>query len=371
LIAFFLIVGSAFSLAPGASLGAEPSAGVLTVVERSIVQDQGSWQVDYQLRHEGPTFAVATAADIHAKVVGWVSNSRVASHAVPRLSTLTVVAGPAGLSGLADVIASDDEAQRCRERAIVQVWPPDAPEDAPLVVTTVPSEPSRDAASSRSSSASDSASASTERPPLLSLAPGTLVRVRLRLEHQHVIYGDYDPLLSQRTVELHLGGTVLRDVVPMDREQYLALPRTGWPAPPQERRDPRHFISAPDSLHLEAHVPGNGYYRFPERPVRYATRMRLKFWYLVATGTEGQCRARIAQYKDTPTAWKVLSEGAHEECLTQVGRWVRVERIIRTEPDATTLALDFRICDPNNTNIGEMWIDDVSLEPVAAGPAGP
>ena len=356
-------------LTPRASLGAESAAGVLTVVERSIVQDQGSWQVDYRLRHEGPTASVATAADIHARVAGWVSNSRVASHAVPRLSTLTVAAGPAGLSGLADVIGSDDEAQRCRERATVQVWPPDAPEDAPLVVATAPADASRDAASNRTVSASTSAS--TERAPLFSLAPGSLVRVRLRLDHQHVIYGDYDPLLSQRTVELHLGSAVLRDVVPMDREQYLALPRTGWPVPPTDRRDTRHFVSAPDSLHLEAHVPGNGYYRFPERPVRYATRMRLKFWYLVATGTQGECRARIAQYKDTPTAWKVLSEGAHEECLTQVGRWVRVERIIRTEPDATTLALDFRICDPDNANIGEMWIDDVSLEPIAAGPAGP
>ncbi len=85
--------------------------------------------------------------------------------------------------------------------------------------------------------------------------------------------------------------------------------------------------------------------------------MRLRFWYLIAEGTEGQCLARVAQYRDTPTAWKVLAEGAHEECLTTVGRWVKVERVLRTEPDATTLALDFRI---SNSDIGEMWIDDVS-----------
>jgi hypothetical protein len=93
--------------------------------------------------------------------------------------------------------------------------------------------------------------------------------------------------------------------------------------------------------------------------------MRLTYWYFIAPGTEGECRSRIAQYKDTPTAWKVLTDGAHEECLTRVGRWVKVERIFRTECDATTLALDFRIT--SSTDIGEMWIDDVTLEPVRGG----
>ena len=37
------------------------------------------------------------------------------------------------------------------------------------------------------------------RRPLVSLAPGAIARVRLRLEHQHVLYGDYDPLLGVRT----------------------------------------------------------------------------------------------------------------------------------------------------------------------------
>jgi len=116
-------------------------------------------------------------------------------------------------------------------------------------------------------------------------------------------------------------------------------------------------------------VPGNQYYRFPERPVRYSTRMRLRYWYFVAAGTEGDCRAHVAQYKETPSAWKGLSHSDREECLTEVGRWVRVEHVFRTEPDATTLALDFKI---TGSEVGEMWIDDVSLEPVGGpAPAGP
>jgi hypothetical protein len=50
---------------------------------------------------------------------------------------------------------------------------------------------------------------------------------------------------------------------------------------------------------------------------------------------------------------------------------VRFERIVRVEREATTTALDFRII--SETNIGEVWIDDVSFEPVSclAHPAKP
>jgi hypothetical protein len=237
--------------------------------------------------------------------------------------------------------------------------------------TEAPPVPAARPATGIGASAAAAAGASGgERPAILSIAPGATVRVRLRLEHQHFLYGDYDPLLGLRSVELHLGPATLGDpVVPMDREQYLALPKSTWPVPPEDRRDTHHYVSPPDSLHLEAHIPGNQYYRFPERPVRYGTRMRLRFWYLIAAGTEGECRARVAQYKDTPTAWKVLTEGAHEEVLTTIGRWVRVERVFRTEPEATTLALDFRIS--GGAEVGEMWIDDVSLEPVVASASQP
>jgi hypothetical protein len=196
------------------------------------------------------------------------------------------------------------------------------------------------------------------------------VRVRLRLEHQHVLYGDYDPLLAVRTVELSLGGATVRDVVAIDREQYLAQPRCTWPEPPEERRDTRHAVSGPDSLHLEAHVPGHHYYRYPDRAVRYGTKMRLRFWYLIAAGTEGECRVRIAQYKDTPTSWRMLNSGGFERCLRTVGRWTKVEHVFTTEAEATTLALDFRIA--GEADVGEMWIDDVSLEPLGcAGHGGP
>lgn len=204
----------------------------------------------------------------------------------------------------------------------------------------------------------------------LSLGPGATMRVRLRLEHQHILYGDYDPLLAVRTVELALGSAAVRDVVPLDHEQYLAQSKFTWPEPPEDRRDTRHAVSGPDSLHLEADVPGHQYYRYPERPVRYNTTMRLRFWYLIAAGTEGECRVRVAQFKDTPTSWRMLHGGGFEQCLKTIGRWTKVERIVQTESEATTLTLEFKIV--GETEVGEMWIDDVSLEPVCGTvPGGP
>src|SRR4051812_26838230 len=77
-----------------AAMGSEPASvpgtSLLAIVERSIVQDQGGWQVDYRLRNEGPTAIVGGPEEIQARLEGWVSNSRVARHAVPRLSTLVV-----------------------------------------------------------------------------------------------------------------------------------------------------------------------------------------------------------------------------------------------------------------------------------------
>jgi hypothetical protein len=304
----------------------------LVLLRRSVEQDQGAWVIDYQLRCANHTGIIVAAADVKASVKGWVSNSRVASHAIPHLAQVTVKGALEG-SSTGDVITSNDESQQCRERVVITVWGDDNSQPGSLGA------------------------------PLVSLAPHAKVHVRLRLEHQHVLYGEYDPLLGVRSVELTIGDKTLQDKVILDHEQYVAQPKCIWPEPPLERRDTRHFISPPDSLHLEAHVPGHQYYRFPDRPVRYGTRFRLRFWYLIAAGTEGECRVRIDEYKDTPTSWRPLSNSGLEQTLETIGRWTKVEKIIRVADEATTVALGFRIM--SETNVGEMWVDEVSLEPVA------
>jgi hypothetical protein len=352
---------------PLRAAGGAAAPPALALVERTLTQDQGAWVVDYRLRYTGESGMIVTPEEIAVKVEGWVSNSRVASHTLPRWSSLAVSHGPV-LSAASELIAAVDEAHRCRERLVVSVWTDDLEPPRPGKSGPGAGVPGLGALGAGLAPNPVSAEPAAVLP--FSLGPGAIVLVRVRLEHQHVLYGDYDPLLGIRTVVLNLGTAAVRDVVSLDREQYLAQPKFTWPEPPEERRDTRYAISGPDSLHLEAHVPGHQYYRYPERPVRYGTKMRLRFWYLIAAGTEGECLVRVGQYKETPTSWRELQSGRFEQCLKAVGRWTKVERIIQTEPEATTLTLEFKIlCE---TEVGEMWVDDVSLEPVGrAGPGGP
>ena len=357
-----VIAVSVFTLPPVLAVAVNPAQSTLALIERTMTQDQGAWVVDYRLRNTGPTGVIITPEELSVKVEGWVSNSRVPSHAVPRWSLL-VVSRSQELCTVSEVNAAVDESQRCRERLVVSIWAEDQ-------------GPSRSRSAARSGVGQKAGppgipvASEPATPVLLSLAPGAMMRVRLRLEHQHILYGEYDPLLAVRTVELNVGSAAVLDIVPLDREQYLAQPQFTWPEPPEERRDTRHAVSSPDSLHLEADVPGHQYYRYPERPVRYNTKMRLRFWYLIAAGTEGECRVRVAQFKDTPTSWRMLHTGDFEQCLKTIGRWTKVERIVQTESEATTLTLEFKII--GETEVGEMWIDDVSLEPVGnAVPGGP
>lgn len=316
----------------GASVG-QPNR--VTLERRGARQDQGAWVVDYQIRNETGAGLVLMPAEIEVKVEGWVSNSRVAGHSSPRKVAVAIrPAEKATVDG--DVIAASDDPSRCRERVSLAVWSDDQAPDA----STRPGE--------------------TLAP--ISLAPGGRGLVRLRFAHLHVVQGEYDPLLGVRTVAVRIGQETFHDEVPLDREERVAHPKASWPEPPEDRRDPERFVSGPDSLHLEAHIPGRQYYRFPDRPVRYGSRMKLTFWYLTAYGTSGECRVRLAQYKDTPTSCRVLPGGGFDQELAVVGRWTKVEKLVRIESEATTAALDFRIS--SDANLGEMWIDDVSLEPL-------
>ena len=341
---------------PAAEPSPSPSAHPLAVVDRVITQDreQGRrvvgmpeqysyWQVDYRLRNDGPAPLDLAPADVAAAVEGWVSNSRIASHASPRLATQTL-AGPDNLSAFAEVIESPDESLRCRERATLRVWADGSPPP-------------------------DFAAAPPAPTPPLHLDPGGLVRARLRLEHHHFLYGAYDPLLGPRTLKLRLGPATLTDALPLDRARRMPRPALTWPRPPSNRMDTRHFVSAPDSLHLQAHLADQQSFNFDDQPVPYATKYRLRFWYLIAPGTYGECHAYVRQYRDAPGGFKTLFDATRDEVLPVVGRWTRVERILTTEADANRLAL--RFCISSVADVGELWIDDVTLEPVDTHPGGP
>ncbi len=351
-----LVLVASAVVAPAMAVAWEtPERLTWTITRRVVTQDQPpergqTWQVDYWLRNNGHVPRVLLPAEVSALVEGWVSNSRVPSHGTPRRSSLTcaIVGDEPAVS---EVIASRDDSQRCDERASLRVWPASVGESPPDLLT-------------------DTVLRIVSPVGFLpmAVAPGESLRVRLRLEHAHFLYGPYEPLLGQRALALRLGPDTLSDHLPLDQELRPERSVPSWPQcePSADRLDTQVFLSAPHSLHLEAHIPGNAHYRF-SGPVRYATRMRLSYWYLTAPGTEGDCKARITQVKQGPTLWKSLPDGEKEDYLSTVGRWTRVDRVIRTEPEATHLTLEFRL----TGDIGEMWIDNLMLEPLADDLAGP
>lgn len=331
----------------------ESSRPLLSLLGHTARQDQGAWIIDLHLCNCREQGVLINPEEFRLKIEGWVSNSRITSHAVPRWSSLSLTHNINQMVHT-DVIAAAEDVHRCRENLTILVWAEEQfgsnsefllkPEDDPKISTDLLS------------------SLSSETLSPSSLGPGETLHVRLRIDHQHTLYGEYDPLLGTRAVQLSLGSFIVQDVVALDREQYLAQPKYFWPNPPDDRRDTRYFISEPDSLHLEADVYGHRAYRYQELPVRYDTRIKLQFWYLIASGTEGECCVRVGQNKDTPHAWRQLHEAAFEEPLTAVGRWTKFERTLQIKPEATKLILEFKIT--GDRNVGEMWIDDVCLRPL-------
>jgi hypothetical protein len=339
------------SLFPPQLNGATHPPLSLMLLDRTITQDQGAWIIEYRFRNVSDIGIILTPEEIKVKIEGWVSNSRLSSHAIPRWSCL-VARSQADLTTHSDVIVAGDESHRCRERLAILVWAESACQSNSKLASK-----NQDSVKTVPMPVSD---VLLEPVLPLSLEPGSVIHLRLRIDHQHILYGDYDPLLGIRTMELSFGSFIVRDLISLDREQYLAQPKYTWPAPPDDRRDTRHFVSAPDSLHLQADVHGHQAYRYQERPVRYNTRMMLRFWYLIAAGTEGECRIRVRQNKDTPLAWRQLHDASFEEQLRTIGHWTKYERIVQTELEATKLILEFKI--EGEMNVGEMWIDDLSLE---------
>jgi hypothetical protein len=339
---------------PNSSAGDPPR---VVVVARAVALERGdwaTWQVDYTLRNDGPGALVIPPAELAARVDGSVSNSRVPDHERP-VRAAVEASGGAGLVGVADLVTAEDDARRCQERLVLQAWPAAAGESPPPPVALAGAGPVPAAAQ-----------------PVLTLAPGAALRVRLRLEHVHPLYGPFDALLGVRDVELRLGPAALRDRVPLDRQRRLARAPAAWPpAPPAELRDDRIFVSGPDSLHLDASVPGEQTYRYPDfHGVRPGARFRLSFWYLVAPGSDGECRVRVSQYRDLPRSYRTLPDGEVVERLTTVGRWARVERVLRAEPEATALGVDAGIAGID-VAAGSLWIDDLKLEPLGEIAAAP
>lgn len=322
-----------FSTEAGEPTSPPPSRPQLIEESRSFQAKPGRWELEYRLRWRGEESLRVPLERVEAESRAWLGNSCVPGHDQPRLSTFMLRGDRRDAT--VELIASRDEVERCHEHAHLRVW--------------------------LGEGADPGGSAHPADEPL-EIAPGQLVHFWIALEHAHFLYGAYEPLLGRREIRLKLGEQSCVVEADLSGAPRDLAPASRLEVPPEERLDDSQYVSAPDSLHLEAHAPGCQYYRFRDQPVRYDTEMKLSFWYLVANGSQGCSRARLTQYQDGPgTSWTNLPRGGIEIRFETVGRWAYVERTFRTLPNATTVGLEFRI---DGTDIGEAWIDDVRLDPL-------
>lgn len=311
-------------------LGQESNVGRLVLQERQIWQKGSGWRVRYRLGYEGAISFPLYAHDIECNYAGWVSNSRVWSHAYARQSRARF--GISKANGvLTTVIPSASDRLRCGERITLALAVGDQPpvEYSPTQANRLP----------------------------LWVVAGHTIWLDVTLEHEHFLYGAYDVLLGPRQLEIQMGPCRLIDYLRLEAEQVSVVPAVRLSQVPKERLDGHQRHSAPDSLYLTASIAGYQYFRFDDMPIRYGTTCRLSFWYLIAIGTEGSCHVRVTEYQDTAKAWFRL-DGGFDEQLALVGQWRRFERTFVVRDDATTLALDFRIV---GANVGELWINNLEL----------
>jgi len=329
---FFFASSLCFRSATAQELVTVRASPDLKIERRLINQNQSTWEIVYDVKNTSGAEVSLHSTDVSVSVQGWLSNSMMAAHSLPRFSSLSA----RGLSGKShcQLVDSSDFEQQCKE--------------------------------SMTAAISLHGQKPTAAVTLLVPVDGIL-QIRIRLQHVHALYGDLDLLLGDRQCQVKLDALgSFSDSRLACIDHRLVVPVVAWPEAPDERRDPRFFISAPDSLHLEAHVSGHENFYYPDCPVRYATRYRLSFWYLVASGGEGEARFHLSQGKNTAQCLQMLPDGAIDGQLAvgqlAVGQWKKFERVFRTERTANQLQLSFKVTGA----IGEVWIDNVALEALGA-----
>lgn len=301
----------------------------LILLDRQISQESGGWKIVYKIKYCDEEKIELLGPDIDLEYDAWVSNSSCPPHTIPKKSAVKINLAEIN-STQTTIIASSNDRNRCRERISIAFSLNLEEEPFKNRIYWIP----------------------------LKLTPQKEFWCYLKIEHEHFLYGTYDPLLGERDLKIRFGGFYFIDNLPLDEEYYPAQAKIQLNKVPEERLDDRQFRSAPNSLFLAADIPGLQYFRFDDLPIKYSSQLKISFYYLIAHGTEGACQARVIEYQDTPNAWYRL-EGGFDEQLTIDGRWRKFEQTFRLRNDTTTIALDFRII---GANIGEMWIDDVSIE---------
>jgi hypothetical protein len=303
---------------------------LFSLLSRSITQDGGSWDIVYRFRYYGPRVYIYPR-DVNITISSLVSNSRVPGHGVPLPSHLHLDNSLALWTYSNIIIPEITGTYRSLEKIC----------NENLGISVDPS----------------------------SLRTGDTLTLKLRLEHDHSVYKDFDPLLGTRFLKISMKSFRFIDIIPLNSVSPVFYKSISPDSPP-EKKSKKYYVSSPDSLYvnLSDETSGNWYHewRFDRMPP--GTRWRLKFFYLIALGTNGNPNIRIDQNYQTTRYGENVSR--HEESLKSVGRWTEYDRVIELGPLTNALRLYIGINSVPGVReavgeSGEMWVDDVTISPLA------
>ena len=223
-------------------------------------------------------------------------------------------------------------------------------------------------------------------------------KVKVRISHEHDVYGPIDPLLGERTMTATIGPGRIYDIFFLDREvsPLIIIPKLELTKTLDGKeedlfsnfKDTHYYHSAPDSIHLAADERGMWQLRFSDIPVRYGTKVKLVFWYAIAKPSEGVYMTSITEYNDSKSSGQVIEDAGFQEILwtddpkidipqeaskeeadeitkraflsqPKQGQWHRFEKEITLTRRTTTIAVQVAAYSSYN---GKAWVNDLNKE---------
>jgi hypothetical protein len=181
----------------------------------------------------------------------------------------------------------------------------------------------------------------------------------MEFQHHHPGLGRFPSLYGERSVEITIGGEVVRDA-------FSWMPRLTKPHEIQLKPIPSEMTDGRSAaLYLILAEPSAYSWHSGEMEVRRDTRYRLTFRYRTARGNEDRLCVRISRYREDQDHRHIFPSA--ETVLPDSPCWKKADIEIDTG-GVTSILFSITL---RGDEIGDAWIDDMHLREVGWWPSGP
>jgi hypothetical protein len=202
--------------------------------------------------------------------------------------------------------------------------------------------------------------------------------VTIKMIHDHNPYGKYQPLLGKFHINIkNKQGLVYQDDFTLDKCKTVHdLPWKFDLEKPKSWRGNSLAESKLEKAYLDDRMKGSIYissdsdrhrrFEIEEIPVKYSTRKKISFWYILDLDNNLNTSFIVKEYKtdNQSNNW----EGSYRTMLSKYRGWHRFEYILKTKADTASLDLLFGLeyVDMNNFDdgFGHAWFRDFKIENV-------